>query len=113
MTLSAVAFLSAFFNFGKKGFWYLGSLMMVIYEIFLQVFSGKEFMFFASRTNFFEMNREGILGIFGFFSIYLYSLSVGREIHQCEPRKEKVYFKILMKGFLRLFPHFVVLNYLN
>jgi len=87
MTLSVVAFFSAFFDFGKKGFWYFGSAMMIGYEAFLQIFEGKDFILNAERNTFFEMNREGILGIFGFFSIYLYSLSVGREIYFCEPNK--------------------------
>ena len=101
MTLSVVAFCSAFFDFGKKGFWYLGSIMMVGYEAFLQIFEGKSFILYAKRNTFFEMNREGILGIFGFFSIYLYSLSVGWEIYFCEPSKEKKYFWRLVKGLLR------------
>ena len=101
MTLSVVAFFSALFDFGKKGFWYLGSGIMLGYEVFLDVFEGKEFILFAGRKTFFEMNREGILGIFGFFSIYLYSLSVGTAIYYCEPNKEKKYFGELCKGFIK------------
>lgn len=101
MTLSVVAFFSALFDLGRKGFWFLGSIIMTFYEVFIQMFNGKNFIFFSERRNFFEMNREGILGVLGFFSIYLYSLSVGREIHNCEPRKEKLYLKDLVIKLLK------------
>ena len=74
---------------------------MLGYEVFLELFDGKEFIFYSEIKSFFQMNREGILGIFGFFSIYLYSLSIGSEIYACKPNKEKMYISQLCKGLLR------------
>lgn len=48
--------------------------MYIIYQLFLS-FGGSEFIFNASRDNFFTKNREGILGCFGYICIYMIGIA--------------------------------------
>jgi len=60
--------------------WVLAALISGIYECFLCLGGGEEFILDSSRTNFFSSNREGILGCLGFLSVHLCGVSVGRGV---------------------------------
>ncbi|CAI2367116.1 unnamed protein product [Moneuplotes crassus] len=62
--------------------------MYTIYQLFLY-FGGTEYIFNAPRDNFFNKNREGILGCIGYICIYLLGIACGEfVIKKSEAAKE-------------------------
>ena len=60
--------------------WILALLMIVVYQIYLTVFGGEEYILFAERTNYFSKNREGILGSIGFLAMSMMGISLGNHL---------------------------------
>lgn len=58
----------------------LSMVIMCLYEYFLIELGGLAFIISAPRNSFLEANREGILSLFGYFSIFLNGLALGSAI---------------------------------
>ena len=69
MSLGAVVLLSAIISLDPLSSILFSSILMIAYQFFLN--NGLEnYILTAPRDNFLSMNREGIFGCIGFFSIF-------------------------------------------
>mmetsp|Transcript_71964 Transcript_71964/g.188604 ORF Transcript_71964/g.188604 Transcript_71964/m.188604 type:complete len:493 (-) Transcript_71964:166-1644(-) len=85
-TIAAVAVASTAADLGPAASAVAGTALLVLYQVYLSLFGGAEYVLHAPRAGLFSANREGVLGCAGYLGIHWVSVALGSLC--AGPRKE-------------------------
>mmetsp|Transcript_34409 Transcript_34409/g.102212 ORF Transcript_34409/g.102212 Transcript_34409/m.102212 type:complete len:496 (-) Transcript_34409:77-1564(-) len=76
-TIAVVAMVSTAADLGPRGSAAAGATILMLYQAYLSLLGGAEYILHAPRSGFFSANREGILGCAGYLGIHWVSVALG------------------------------------
>lgn len=79
LTLAALFILVAVFNviFGSHKFGFIGVVLAYLYQFLLSNTGLQSFLLNDDRSNLFYMNKEGIVSVTGYLSLFMIGVQVG------------------------------------